>query len=173
MDSHDPAFVGYEDFCGPHRETLRLWQQLGLLANSPERHPVPSCPHCHRGVPYLLGEHYLCGMCHSPVAEPYLLRWRFDLGAFLHWLARALRLQGTVRQIEERLWQLGSRLHDDFPQECFFRRTGALTSKGQNRLTAYRQVLLLHALPAAQLPEGYAVTCLWLRDLLRLHGPRV
>src|SRR4051794_33684942 len=87
IDRDDPAQVTQDDFDGAHGKTLRLWQKLGFLSAQPGMQPVPSCPHCGVGTPYLLGERCLCNLCRSNVDRRHLLAWRFDLEAFLAWMA--------------------------------------------------------------------------------------
>src|SRR5437667_4860758 len=83
----DPAFAGFEDFCGPHASALRLWQRYGFLATRPEPNRVPSCPHCRQGVPFEARGRLICDRCLSAVDRRHLLLWRFDLNALLAWLA--------------------------------------------------------------------------------------
>ena len=90
LDAAFPAFVASDDLAGEHGDTLRLWQREGFLAVEPERHPVPTCPHCGEGAPYPLGDRFLCNSCYSTVDPRHLLRWRFTLEAFLQWLAAGL-----------------------------------------------------------------------------------
>src|SRR5437868_6029135 len=111
LDADSLASASQEDLSGEHAAMLRLWQRLGFLAREPGRHPVPSCPHCKEGVPYLLGSRYICDDCRSDIDPRHLLLWRFDLVTFLRWLARRLRLAGNIRQVEDRLWQLGRCSH--------------------------------------------------------------
>jgi hypothetical protein len=167
LDHCDPACVSGEDFAGPHGSALRLCQRKGFLAKEPGRHPVPSCPHCREGVPLLLGGRYLCAVCESPVDARHFQLWRFDLGAFLTWLARSLHLQGDVRQVEERFWQLGTFLDGQERFECFFRRSGVLSERACHRLHAYRNVLVLGA-SAAEPVTGFQGSCFSLLDILRL-----
>jgi hypothetical protein len=145
LDREYPAHVAAEDLTGIHGRALRHWQTLGFLSREPGLHPAPSCPACGEGVPYPLGCRYLCARCRSPVDRRHLLFWRFDLEAFLTWLAARLRLRADVRQVEERLWQLGSLVSGGLAWECFFRRSGRLSDPGRQRLLAYRNALLLEA----------------------------
>jgi hypothetical protein len=167
LDRDDPAYVSQEDFAGDHRRMLRLWQRMGFLSRVPERHPVPSCPRCREGTPLLLAGRCICAECGSTVDSRHLLLWRFDLEAFLGWLARQLRLTGGVRQVEETLWQMGGFLHQDVRFECFFQRGGLLGERGRQRLLAYRNAVVLHCLPSAERIEGFAGPRLSLLDMLR------
>jgi hypothetical protein len=92
--------------------------------------------------------------------------WRFDLEAFLAWLAKTLKLQGGVRPVDERLWQLGSIRRGEIPHECFFRRSGPLSAPGRKRLLAYRNAVLLRALPGGEQLDGFHGPSLSLTELL-------
>jgi hypothetical protein len=167
LDRHDPAYAGAEDFESDNGLALRLCQRVGFLRTEPELNPVASCPHCREGVPWQLRGRYVCGTCHSTVDRRHLLLWRFDLEALLVWLARALELHGEVRQIDERLWQLGSVTLCGLPCECFIRRSGPLSPHGRQRLLSYRNAVLLQALPGGAPVEGFRGPCLSLLELLR------
>jgi hypothetical protein len=168
LDRSDPVFAAAEDFDGEHGPALRLWQRLGFLAREGEPHPVPSCPHCREGVPYLIAGEYRCGTCYSDVGPRHLLRWRFDLDSFLAWLAGRLRLAGGVRCLADgRLWQLGGFTRGGLLVECFFRRGGGIPEHGRTRLLAYRSALLLSALPRDDATEGFRGYSLSLLELLR------
>jgi hypothetical protein len=123
-------------------------------------------------VPYLFGGHHLCNSCCSAVDPRHLLWWRFDLEAFLTWLAGSLRLQGGVRPIDETLWQLGSLADQDYRYECFFHRRGTLSEHGRQRLLAYRRALLLQPLPGPPVADfpgpGLALLELLRQDRRRL-----
>lgn len=173
LDSHDPAFVSAEDFAGPHGRTLRLWQQLGLLSNSPERHPLPSCSFCQEGVPYALGERSLCGTCHSLLEESAFLRWRFDLAGFLTWVSQQLGLRNDLEQVNDQLWQLGILRSGEHIITCFFWRGGALQAPIPGRLFAFRNALLFHAVPSGERIEGFHGLCLTLLEVLALDGNRL
>ncbi len=166
LDQRYPAFACHDDFTGPHGRALQLWQRLGFLAREPECHPAASCPHCRDGSPYRLGKKLLCPGCRSTVDPRHLVRWRFDLDAFLSWLAQGLNMKDGVRPVDDRLWHLGSSLLDDRRQECFFRRASDLSPHGRERLLARRNALLISCLPLAP-PEGFSGHCLSLLDLLR------
>jgi hypothetical protein len=140
---------------------------LGFLETEPEPNPVASCPHCREGVPSLLGARYVCGICQSPVDRSHLLLWRWDLEALLSWLALALQLEGGVRRVEEHLWQLGSFTLRQLPCECFFRRRGPLLPQGRKRLLAFRNAILLQALPGGEPVEGFRGHCLSLLEIIR------
>lgn len=170
LDRYSPAFAAAEDFDGNHGEALRLWQRMGFLAEDGEQHPCPSCPHCGEGSPYSVGGRYLCHRCYSDVDPRHLLRWRFDLERFLSWIAKGLSLAGGVRQVEERLWQLGTMKDGESRAECFFHRRGMLTERGRNRLAAYRSAMLLRALPSNERPDGFQGPSVSLLELLRQDG---
>lgn len=167
LDRDCPAHVSQEDFAGEHGGLLRLWQRLGFLATVPGQHPVPSCPHCREGVPSRLGGRYVCHACQSAVDHRHALLWRFDLEAFLMWIARALHLEGGVRQIDERLWQLGSFATGEHLYECFFRRSGPLSERGRQRLLAYRNSLLLRGGMQEESVDDGECLCLSLLEVLR------
>jgi hypothetical protein len=166
LDRHYPAYVAYEDLAGEHGKLLRLWQQMGFLRQEPERHPVPSCPHCRMGILYVFGARCLCGTCLSPVDRRHMLLWRFELEAFLLWLAKGLKLNGEVRQVEESLWQLGHCIQSDFLYACFFHRAGRLSELGRGRILAFRNALLIQAVPREPI-EGFEGTRLSLLEVLR------
>src|SRR4051812_38355590 len=67
LERDDLAHVAHEDFTGRHGPALRLWQQMGFVACEAGVNPVPSCPHCGEGVPYILHGRYLCNRCASTV----------------------------------------------------------------------------------------------------------
>jgi len=166
--AHDFASsVSWGDFSGEHGKMLRLWQRWGFLAKEPGRHPVLSCPHCCEGSPSSLGGQYICDACGSPIDTRHLLLWRFDLDAFLAWLAKSLTLEGGVRPIGESLWQLGSMASAELRYECFFLRSISLSTPERTRLLAYRNTLLLAAIPVREGIEGFAGPCLSLLELLR------
>jgi hypothetical protein len=167
LDREDPAQVAAEDLDGLHGPALRLWQALGFLDRAPGWHPIPSCPFCWEGAPYLLHGRYLCSRCHSTVDPRHLVLWRFERAAFLAWLSRRLRLRGRPQQIDERLWLLGSFLHADQLHACFFCRTGPLSAEGQRRLLAYRNAILLRPLPSGEPATGFRGPCLSLLEILR------
>jgi hypothetical protein len=168
LDRSYPAFVSQDDFLGPHASMLRLWQRMGFLAADPEPHPAPSCPYCLAGVPISIGAILLYGRCLSRVDPGHLLRWRFDLDAFLRWLAVSLGLQGDVQRLDQALWQLGNFADERGMTACFFSR-GTLSEHGRLRLTAYRRVLLLRALPGADMPEDFRGPCVSLLDVVRME----
>jgi hypothetical protein len=163
-----PAHAAAEDFAGEHGEALRLWQRLGLLSREPGRNPVASCPHCGEGVPYAIRGRHRCNRCGSAVERRHLRLWRFDLDAFLGWLARALRLTGQVRQVDEHLWQLGSFRQAGVLHECFFRRNGPLSERGSQRLLAFRNALLLEVVSGEDRTDGFQGPRLSLLEILRL-----
>jgi len=166
LERHFPAFASGEDFAGAHGQALRLWQRRGFLSRQPESNPVRSCPHCREGVPYRLGGRFVCAVCQSPVDHQCLHRWRFNLDAFLSWLAQGLKLKAGVRQVDEYLWQLGSLWHGDLRYECFFCLGGMLSQQGRQRLLAYRNALLLSGLPTAAPVDAFPGHCLSLLEIL-------
>lgn len=153
LDCDDEPAVTWDDWIGPHRAALRVWQDLGFIATEPGPHPLPSCPHCGEGVPYRSGARCLCPECRSSVDPRCLLLWQLNLPAFLGWLAGRWMLKGNVRRIDGRLWQLGTRESQGVAREFFFRRRGPLSDCAANRLGVYRQAVVLHALPAPN-PAG-------------------
>jgi DNA-binding winged helix-turn-helix (wHTH) protein len=166
----DPAFAGFEDVTGPHAHVLRLWQHQGFLAMEPELQRVPSCPHCREGTPTDVGNRLLCGRCLSSIDRRHLLHWRFDLAAFLTWLARSLRLHGDIRQHDECLWQLGSFTDRGTVTECFFCR-GRPSEHATARLLAYRNAIVLTALPTTETVAGFRGPTFSLLDVLgQTHG---
>jgi hypothetical protein len=168
LEREGTALVSHEDFAGKHGTALRLWQEMGFIASEPGTNPVPSCPHCGAGVPYLLLKRYVCNRCASTVDRRHLLLWPLDLGAFLGWLAGKLRLRGGVRKIEDRLWQLGTWDAGGDARECFYRHRGRLSEREQTRLAAYRNVLILYGLTRPPDVECRHGTCISLLELLRM-----
>jgi len=128
---------------------LLAWQDVGFVAREPGMNPIPSCPHCGGGVPYLVEERYLCHSCRSEVDPRHLLLWPLDRDAVLRAVAGHLRLRGDVQRIDDGLWQLGTGEADGEAVECFYRRRGTLSAHGQRRLAAYRHVLVLHGTDTA------------------------
>lgn len=167
LEERYPACVAQEDFDGPHGGLLHLCQSMGFLANEPVRHPVPSCPFCDDGVPFRLGDSYLCNGCGSTVDPRHMLLWQFDLGAFLRWLAQALHLSGEVRQIDASLWQLGTLELATGLAECFFWRDAELSAAASNRLAAFRNTVVLYCLtcPRPEMARGASISLL---EVLRL-----
>ena len=90
----DTPHVAAEDLDGEHGPALRLWQSMGFLGSEPSMNPVPGCPHCGEGVPYRLGERFVCNACRSTVDHRSLLLWPIDRDAFLRWLAPAVAAAG-------------------------------------------------------------------------------
>lgn len=165
----EPAFVAWEDLLGTHQKALLLWQEMGFLDREPGVMPVPSCPHCGEGLPYLLGDRYRCSRCTSIVDRRHLLLWTFNVGAFLNWLADELHLRGEVRQIDATLWQLGTWEAHGHVRECFFRCRGPLSEAGTRRLAAYRSAVTFYGLSRASDREEPALFCVSLLEVLRLE----
>jgi hypothetical protein len=170
LERDDAPDVAWEELQGPHRTALKRWQEMGFFGPGPGINPVPTCPHCEDGVPYALDERFLCHHCRSDVDPQHLLLWRLDRGAFLRWLAGQLQLQGEVRQIDQRLWQLGTGTAEDEPVECFFRQQGPLSEIGRTRLSAFRNVLLLFGLALPPDAER-RLRSVSLLELLRMGPP--
>lgn len=168
LEADDPAAAAWEDLQGPHAESLRLWQTMGFLDQEPARNPIPGCPHCGQGVPFLLGERFLCNRCFSSVDRRHLLLWRLNREGFLHWLAAQLRLQGGPRRIDDRLWQLGTFEEHGVVSECFYQQRGVLSDAGRNRLASYRSVLVFYGLFRSNRSEQGALTWVSLLEILRL-----
>ncbi len=169
LDLDDPVFVTQEDFDSAHGETVRTVKTMGFLGRDPGVNPVPTCPHCDEGVPRQLGGRYVCDACYSRVDTRHLVAWQLDREVFLRWLAGALGLEGEVRRVVQGLWQLG-RLNDEGgPSECCYLRGGTLSGRGQDRLDAYRNVLVLYGLtrPASVERIRHSASLL---EVLRLEG---
>lgn len=147
LDTNSPADVSAEDFDGPHGGLLRILQAMGVIASEPGMNPVPSCPYCFRGSPYLLGGRYVCDDCGSRVGKQYLQLWRCDLPAFLRWYAGQQGLSGGIEQIDDGLWRLGTIVSGDRASECFYLRGVHVTDLSRRRLAAFRSVLVLHGKP--------------------------
>jgi hypothetical protein len=177
LERDSPPCVAQEDFDGLHGTALRLWQEMGFLRQEPGAHFVPSCPHCGEGVPYPVGDRLLCSACGSRVDPQHLLLWEFDLQTFLWWLSRGMHLQGGTSRVDDCLWQLGRLVTKDSFYECFFQRGHTLLETGRQRLSAYRNVLLLYCLRPPSGIGHAAVTArsllqmLWLEKTLTLSDP--
>jgi hypothetical protein len=169
LDRPSLAFASADDFAGRHGDALRVWQRLGFLSSDAEANPVRCCPHCREGEPVLIGARHICAACHSVVDSRRLRLWRFDVDALLAWLAEGLNLEGGVRRVDDSLWQLGSIDHGGPRYECFFRQGGQLSGRGRQRLTAYRNGLLLGSLPSSMNIEGFTGPTLSLIEILRQH----
>ena len=171
IDRDEPPCVAWEDWEGGHGPMLRLWQEMGLIANFPEQNPVASCPDCEDGVPYRLGDRLLCNWCLGTVDPRHLLLWRLDSAAFLRWVGGQWRLRGEVRQIDGRLWQLGTLEATGGVYECFYRRAGPLSEAGRNRIEAFRQAVVLYGATPPDRGEGVDRPQLSLLELLRPGPP--
>lgn len=171
LDRGESACVSREDFSGRHGSALRLWQSLGFVSREPWAHHAPTCPHCAEGVPYRLGELYRCNRCRSVVDHSWLLLWHFDERAFFEWLAAELGLQGGVRRLDSRLWQLGTYRRAGELLECFYQRGGLLAEPAVSRLAAYRNVLLLYGLASPHPDERLGCQRVSLLELLGPDGP--
>lgn len=145
LDLDGDPFVTFGDLIGPHGEVLRAWQRLGVVSREPGVHPAPCCPYCD-GTPYRLGDRHLCNACRSLVDPRHLLAWPVDRASFLRHLAERLHLRGGVRPVEDRLWQLGTGQAEGAAVECFYRRPGPLTDHGEQRLAAYRRLVVLYGM---------------------------
>ncbi len=168
LDQDGDPCVAAEDFDGPHGAALRTWQSMGFVSREPGWNPAAGCPHCGEGAPYRLGERFLCPACRSLVDPRHLLLWRVDRPGFLGWLADQWGLTGGARRIDGRLWQLGTRESEGIAWEFFFRRSGALSDAAAARLAAYRQAVVLHALPWADPADPFRGPRICLLELLRL-----
>lgn len=156
LDRDDPAFVAWEDFDGSDGDCVNTWQGLGFLSREPGVNPTAGCPHCDEGTPYLLADRYLCHACRSEIHPRHLLLWPLRRAALLQHIAAGLRLRGGVRQVDPRLWQLGTGRAEDGPVECFYRRPGTLPEPARQRLGAYRRILFLHG-PSMAPEPGWGV----------------
>lgn len=173
LDRDDPAGITQEDFEGAHGPALRRWQERGFIQSEPGINPAPSCPHCGEGVPYQLGDRFVCSCCCSEVDPHSLLLWTLDQDAFLAWLAGELRLRGGVRRIDDSLTQLGTWEGEDGVCECFYRRSNPLSEVGRARLSAYRTILVLFGLCPPPETERRGSRCLSLLELLGPDDPVV
>src|SRR5579884_2244168 len=142
LDEDEPC-IASEDRSGERGHLIDLCEEMGFLCGGPGINPVANCPHCLEGVPYRLHDRAVCPVCRSVVEETHLLLWPLDREAVLRWLASLLSLRGEVRGIDARLWQLGTLCAEGERYECFFRRQGPLSEAARQRLSAFRNVLLL------------------------------
>src|SRR5262249_11275656 len=90
LDLYPLALVDWDDLRGKYAALLGACQAVGFLSLRPQRHPVPSCPHCGKGVPSPVGGRLLCNRCLSAVDPRHLHCWQFDRRAFLYWLSGEL-----------------------------------------------------------------------------------
>jgi hypothetical protein len=167
LDQDGPPFVTQADFDGAPGQALESLQTLGILDREPGVNPAWSCPFCEEGVPYLLGSRYVCNACQSVVDPRHLRAWRLDRESFLRWLAGKLKLQGGVRRIDVRLWQLGTWQGGGETLECFYRLPGVHSGLGSGRLSAYRDVLILYGLSPPPEPD-HPRRCRSLLEVLHL-----
>jgi hypothetical protein len=168
LEARALACAAWEDFQGPHAQALLLWQGMGFVDRDPGQNPVPGCPYCAEGVPYRLGERFLCNRCFSTVDYRHLLLWMVNLRAFLRWLAAQLRLRGGIRRIDERLWQLGTWEEGEIVSECFYHERGPFSDIAKNRLAAYRSAVVFYGLFRPMEAEHGQFTCISLLEILRL-----
>jgi len=167
LESEDLAAVAWEDFQGSHAQALQLWQTMDFLDHEPGKHPVPGCPHCGEGVPYLFGERCLCNRCFSTVDRRHLHLWRLNRETFLCWLASQLQLRGGVRRIDEQLWQLGTWEDGGIVCECFYGHNRPLSDAARNKLAVYRSAVMLYGLCRPKAAEQPQVNCVSLLKILR------
>jgi hypothetical protein len=173
LDRSGTPAAAAEDFDGPHGTFLRACQDAGFLGTAPAVHLCPSCPHCGEGTIYRIGGCVLCNRCYADVDPSHLCLWPLDGTAFCRWLAAAMGIRGPVRQLDPRLWQLGSLAADGGPVECFFRRRGPLTDVARSRPLAYREVLLVYGLTLPPEEERWRGRSVSLLGLLRFDGERL
>ncbi|MFL5328575.1 MAG: hypothetical protein ACJ8C4_06640 [Gemmataceae bacterium] len=171
VDDSDPAFAAFGDFLGPHAAALRVWQAMGFLSQRPEPNRVPSCPECRAAVPITLNGGLLCPRCLSNVDQRHLSLWRFELERLLSWLAHELRADGTLRAVDNSVWQLGSVVVGEGRYECFFCRSAPLSEVASRRLLAFRSSILFHPLIATEIAAaGFAGPQLSLLEVLQFDG---
>lgn len=167
----DPPCVGADEVDGVHGAAIHAWQGLGFVGRDPVANPVPTCPHCGFGVPYRLGGRLLCASCRGDVDPRHLVLWPVDRGRLLAWLAGELGLRGGVRQLDARLWQLGTWAGDGDTVECFYLGPGLLSEEAAGRVTAYRRALLLHGPRRPSAADGLPARALSLLAVLRSALP--
>lgn len=168
LDHGDEPCVSVDDLDGPHAAILQEGQRLGFVDTEPCASPSPGCPHCGEGVPYRLGQRFLCNGCRSTVEPHWLFRWPLRRERFFSWLGAELGLRGEPRPLDGALWQLGTHAGEDGHRECFYRRPEPLSSAAGTRLGAYQNVLVLFGLAPPQ-DETHRIRSLSLLELLR--GP--
>lgn len=174
MDSTCPAEVSAEELDGPHGLMLRMFHRMSFLASEPCMNPVPSCPDCFSGTPYLLGDQYVCNHCRSNVDKRHLQLWRFDLESLLRWFAREQGLRGGIARIDDGLWRLGAL--DDGPhhiRECFFLRGEACSDMARRRLAAFSSVLILHGRSEPPQIQVIGARMLAITEALTIEGGRL
>lgn len=148
-----PSFLTVEDLHGALREAILQWQKSSTVARQPSLHPCPSCPECRGGVPYQLGERWLCDTCFCPVAEAHLWVWPMDTEKFLQDIAAQLQLHGQVHCIEHSLWQLGTGTNEGRTVACFAcLEPNSLSKAEMQKLRTYRSVLVLHIPSSCERP---------------------
>jgi hypothetical protein len=172
LEQAHPPHLAQEDFDGEHGAFLRACQAVGFVTREPVVHPTPSCHHCGEGVPYRLGKRHLCNRCGSTVDPRRLRAWPVDLGGFLRWLAGELHLCGEVRPLDDVVWRLGTHKDEDGACECFYCSGRPMSDQAAERLTAYRNAVVLYGLRrpprAVSLPATFTslVNVLGLADSL-------
>ncbi len=168
LDRGEPSCVAWEDLDGKHATALQTWRKMGFLCGEPGMNPVASCPHCDEGVPYRLGDRFLCNRCRSVVDHRHLLLWHLDREVILRWLAEQLNIHGGMRRIEDRLWQLGTWEAEGVRHECFFYRAGPLSDLGKMRLSAYRNLLVFFGVTRPMEADRLSCRSVSLLELRRL-----
>ncbi len=168
LDEERTPAVSKEDLEGENGLALRVCQEIGFLSKETAVNPVLSCPYCTDGVPYRLGKRLICNHCRSTVEDQELLLWQIDREGFLRWLAAELHLRGNVRRVNSCLWQLGTWAGEGEILECFFRTRGTLSDPAKNRLSAYRNVLVLYGLSPPTNDSLVPSRFLSLLELLRM-----
>ncbi len=173
LDASPPAEISAEELDGPHGELLRACRRLGFLADEPGMNPIPSCPYCVSGTPYLLGDRYVCNHCRSRVARRHLQLWRLDLAGLLRWYSREQGLRGEVERVDDGLWRLGTFDDGRLARECFYVRGRESSDLARRRLAAFRSVLLLHGRDERPQCEALDARFLRMAEALVFRGNRL